>query len=440
MDHAASLEKSSKTAAPLSPDAGRESCYVAPTSGESMLGAPLSSRRSWAVLTASLALAASLGACSGGNGGSNSNGGSATTDTSTDSGGGGAGGMGGTGGESPLDDRGFFEQKVLPGLLNECGACHKLGGPADEPFLAEPDPYVSITSWPAIVKKDATESILIVHPGEDSHGAGQAPKMSDALKEVTLEWLKREAKNLPDAMGNLVYSVKPFKPILGGAFNNVYLDAIDPSLQFASISFSCRELTPTMLQIKDLQVHPVEGQTIHIVHPLFTVYPPKSEPDPDPVDSFSGVDQTFSLDSPSQTLGTGEIILTNWKKDSYLGIAFELIANEGGGGVATSCTHLTEFQQQVVPQMKYCADTCHGGPNQQATATMDLSKLLDDPPTDACAQVRARITPGDPEMSRIIIVTDPTQQAVHMYKFMGNKNKYTVFKTAVSPWINLEAQ
>ena len=56
------------------------------------------------------------------------------------------------------------------------------------------------------------------------------------------------------------------------------------------------------------------------------------------------------------------------------------------------------------------------------------------------AQVRSRITPGDPEMSRILQVTDPTQQAVHMYKFMGNKNKYQAFKTAVSPWILLEAQ
>ena len=404
-----------------------------------MLAASFSSRRSWAVLTAPLVLAALLGACSQNNGGSGGGGSQTTTDT----GGGGmtaTGGSGGSGGMAALDNRGYFETYVLPGLQEECGACHKLGGPADEPFLADPDPYVSITSWPAIVQKDPTKSLLLTHPGEPSHGGGQAPPMSEKLKTPTLDWLKREAKDLPDAAGNLVYSVKPFKPILGGAFNNVYLDAISPTLQFASISFSARELSDTMLQIKDLQVHPVEGQNIHIVHPLFTVYAPKSNPDPDPIDSFSGVDESFSLDSPDLTLGTGELILTNWKKDSYLGIAFELIANEGGGGQATSCTHLTEFQQQVVPQIKYCADTCHGGPNVQATATMDLSKLMDDPPTDACAQVRARITPGDPEMSRIVIVTDPTQQAVHMYKFQGNKNKYQAFKDAVSPWINLEAQ
>ncbi len=439
MDHAAYLEKSSENARKSTGDLGRDSCYVGPAPGRNMLAPPsLHSRSSWLVLAVPIALSALLGACSGGNGGS---GGSAGTVTTTETGGsGGTGGGGGTGGEAPLDARGFFEQKVLPGLKSDCGACHELGGPADEPFLAEPDPYVSITSWPAIVVKDATKSILIVHPGEGNHGGGQAPPLKDELKALCLEWLKMEAKNLPDATGNLVYSVKPFKPILGGAFNTVYLDAIDPSLQYASISFNARELTDTLLQLKDLQVHPIEGQSIHIVHPLFTVYAPKSEPDPDPVDSFSGTDQTFTLDTPDLSLGTGELVLSNWKKDSYLGIAFELIENEGGGGPATSCLHITEFKEQVVPQLKYCADTCHGGANIQANATMDLSKLDADPPTDACAQVRSRITPGDPEMSRILQVTDPTQQAVHMYKFMGNKNKYQAFKTAVSPWILLEAQ
>ena len=98
------------------------------------------------------------------------------------------------------------------------------------------------------------------------------------------------------------------------------------------------------------------------------------------------------------------------------------------------------FKDLVVPQMQYCADTCHGGANMVANATMDLSELDAAIPEAACAQVRARITPGDPDSSRIILVTDPTQQAVHMYKFMGNKNKHMAFKEAVSPWIISEAQ
>ena len=60
-------------------------------------------------------------------------------------------------------------------------------------------------------------------------------------------------------------------------------------------------------------------------------------------------------------------------------------------------------------------------------------------PVDAaCAQVRARIHPGDPETSDILIVTDPSKQVAHGYKFAGNKSKYSAFKAAVSPWINAE--
>jgi hypothetical protein len=325
-----------------------------------------------------------------------------------------------------------------------CDACHSLGGPADLPFMGNamgtPAPYDAITTWPGIVVKDPKKSILVVHPAMESHGGGQAPTISDGLKSKALEWLDMEAKNLPDAQGAFVYQVTPFKPILGGALNTVYLDEIDPSLQFASISFNAKELDPDLLQLKNLEVHAVEGQDIHIIHPLFTVYPQKAEASPDPIDSFSGTDQSFTLDSVDVSLATGELVLTNWQKDAYLGIAFELIKNEGGGGAATDCKDVTLFQSAVVPQMQYCKDNCHGGKNLQANATMDLSGLNDNPPAAACGQVRARITPGDPANSKIIIVTDPTQQAVHMYKFMGNKNQYMVFKDAVTPWINSEAQ
>lgn len=394
-----------------------------------------------AALAVTLLTGASLGAaaCSG-NGGGGSSGSTTTTTTSGTGGSGGSSSSSGGGGSvAPETVREFFEQMVFPGLDSECGPCHGLSGSSDRPFLADPDPYVSITSWPGIVLKDASKSILIVHPNEPSHGAGQAPPLSEALRAPTLEWLEMEAKNLPEATGDLVYSVKPFKPILGGALNTIYLDAIDPTLQYASISFIAKELDDSLLQLKNLEVYPVEGQSIHIVHPLFTVYPKDSTPQPDPVDSFSGTDQTFSQDSLDLSLGTGEIVLTNWQKDAYLGIAFELIVNEGGGGPVVDCNDPTMFADVVAPAMQYCADTCHGGPNEQAKATMDLSTIQSDPST-ACAQVRARITPGEPESSRILIVTDPTQQAVHMYKFMGNKNKYQAFKTAVSPWILLEAQ
>lgn len=448
MDPTAMTEKFSETADGRDHIAGREPCMRAGRTRVTMHQPSLSSsplRAAFAVVP--LVAAALLGACSNSNGGSGGKGGSAGSAGEAGAGAGDSGGTGGTGGSAPQTARDFFQQVVYPAMTmspDGCDGCHSLGGAADLPFLGnpkgEPSPYDAISTWPGIVVKDPNKSVLVVHASQESHGKGQAPIISESLKQKCLEWLAMEAKNLPDAKGNLVYSVKPFKPILFGALNTIYLDSIDPSLANASISFNARELDTNLLQLKNLEVHPVEGQSIHVVHPLFTVYPQQGDPMPDPVDSFSGVDQTFTLDNPVVELGTGELILTDWQKDAYLGIAFEDIKNTSGGGPATGCTDVKDFKSMVVPQMQYCADNCHGGKDEQAHATMDLSMLDADPPTDACAQVRARITPGDPATSKILIVTDPTQQAVHKYKFMGNTVKYQAFKDAVSPWIKSEAQ
>lgn len=452
MDHATVAEKFSESAVSHAPPPGREPCIAARGASSNMQHPSPSSSKSWVLLAAPLALSALFGASAC----SNNKGGGTTGGHSSTGGSGGTGGTGGadttstgtdTGGSVPATPKDFFLQVVYPALTttpDSCDGCHNLGGAADMPFLGnpkgEPTAYDAITTWPGVIVKDPAKSILVVHSSQESHGKGQAPIISDSLKQKCLEWLAMEAKNLPDGKSKLVYSVKPFKPILGGAFNTVYLDEIDPSLTNASISFNARELDTNLLQIKNLEVHPVEGQAIHIVHPLFTVYPQKGDPQPDPVDSFSGVDQTFTLDSTDVELATGELILTDWQKDAYIGIAFEDIKNEGGGGPAVGCKDVKMFQEKVVPQMQVCADMCHGGTDPQAQATQDLSKLNAMPPDEACAQVRVRITPGDPAMSKILIVTDPTQQAVHKYKFMGSKSKYQAFKDAVSPWILSEAQ
>lgn len=367
--------------------------------------------------------------------------GSGGTGAGTGNGAGGesADGGGGSGAGGPLSAKEMF-LAIEAQMLDECGGCHDTSGISDAPFLAEPDRYASITTWPGIVTKDLSKSILIPHSKADEHGYGDAPSISPDLEPKVQAWLEEESKNLPEPTGPLVAQTTPFKPILGGALNTIYLDEIDPSLEYASISFYAKELSPTLLQLKNLEVHPIEGQAIHIIHPLFVVYPEKAEAEPDPIDSFSGVDQVFTLDQPDLALGTGELILTNWQKDAYLGMAFESIVNEGTGGPLAGCNDVTTFQTEVVPQMTYCANTCHGGANAQANATMDLSELMAMPPDAACAQVRARITPGDPESSQILKVTNPQEQIVHMYKFMGNKTKYQAFKDAVTPWILSEGQ
>lgn len=396
----------------------------------------LSTLTSWLVVVAPLSAAVISGCTVIGGAGMTTGG--TTGDVATGSGG--AGGGTGAGGSAPIGATGrdVFET-FQADILGECGACHKLSGVADAPFLALPDVYSSISTWPGVITTSPLSSILLTHPGTVSHGAGMAPDMSKGLRAKVLSWLEKEALAIPKPTESTKPYITPFKPLLKGAFNTVYLDPLGKSLESASISFNAQELgnPPSMLMLTHVEVHPVADTTIHLVHPIFSVYPVGGGQEPDPVDSFSSVDQKLGLtDDPS--LGTGTIVLTNWQKDAHIGLAFELAEVTGEGTPLAMCTKLPEFEASVIPQLKYCADTCHSGMQAKPTAAMNLSKLAMMPADEVCAQVLARIHPGDPETSDILVVTDPSKQVAHGYKFAGNKSKYSAFKAAVTPWINSE--
>src|SRR5262249_6739375 len=151
----------------------------------------------------------------------------------------------------------------------ECGACHKLGGLSEAPFLAEPDVYGSITSWPGIIVPTPSESIILTHPADPQHGHGMAPDMSKGLRAKVLVWLTKEAADIPKPKDANKPYITPFKPLLKGAFNTVYLDPLGQTLTSSSISFQAQELgdPPTMLVLSHVDAHPVADTTLHIVHP-----------------------------------------------------------------------------------------------------------------------------------------------------------------------------
>ncbi len=363
--------------------------------------------------------------------------GSTSGDMSTGAGGGSSGGAGG-GAPAGVTGRAIFEA-FQADVIGECGACHKLSGIADAPFLALPDVYSSITTWPGIITRTPSSSLVLTHPGTVTHGGGMAPDMSPGLRVKVLAWLTKEALDIPKPSESSKPYITPFKPLLKGAFNTVYLDPLGKSLESSSISFNAVELgtPPSMLMLTRVEVHPVAETTIHLVHPIFSVYPDGGGEAPDPIDSLANVDQTMGLnDDPS--LGTGTVILTNWQKDARLGLAFETAEVAGEGTPLDTCKSISKFVSDIVPQLQYCATNCHAGKEAKPTAAMNLSKLGSMPPDEACAQVRARIHPGDPDTSDILVVTDPSKQIAHGYKFAGNKSKYSAFKAAVSPWINSE--
>lgn len=354
-----------------------------------------------------------------------------------DTGGGGSGGEGGqnVGG----DPRAVFNETVLPGLMTECGACHQLQGAADAPFLAAPDPYVAITSYPGIVIPTISSSLLLTRPSDPAHGGGQAPNLSDELRAKATAWLDLEAALIPKPE-DIGFVITPFKPKLQGAFNTIYLDELGQEFANVSITFSATELgaPPSMLLIENLEVHPVSEMQLHLVHPLFTAYPSDTVAIPDPSDSFSLIDEVFSLDGTIQ-LGTGTLIHTQWAKDSYLSLAFEDMFLVGDFFPPTDCVALDEFSESVAPALQVCATNCHGGNNPQAQGAMDLESLGADDAL-ACRQVRARIKPGNADTSQIVIVTNPLDPSAHLFKFLGSSSNYNTFKETVTPWIEAEGQ
>jgi hypothetical protein len=398
-----------------------------------------STSRSWLLLAAPLGAVAVFSCTVVSGAGMTTGGTSGDQSTSTGVGGGGTG----AGGSLPQGATGKeIFASFQADILGECGACHKLGGVADAPFLALPDVYSSIVTWPGIITLTPTSSILLTHPGAASHGAGMAPDMSKSLRAKVLPWLQKEALDIPKPTETTKPYITPFKPLLKGAFNTVYLDPLGKTLESASISFNAIELgsPPSMLLLKNVEVHPVADTTIHLVHPIFSVYPAGGGEEPDPIDSLSNVDQTMDLNDDPM-LGTGTVILTNWQKDGRIGLAFETAEVTGVGTPLDGCKDDASkalFAKDVIPQLQYCADTCHAGKQAKPTAAMSLENLMMMPVDEVCARVRARIHPGDPDTSDILVVTDPSKQVAHGYKFAGNKGNYSAFKTAVSPWINSE--
>lgn len=361
----------------------------------------------------------------------------------------GGGGTSGTTTSTPsLDEARQLFDGLVGDLMSACGGCHDAGGFADTPFLREPR-YESITSWPGVITKDPSESLFLSYSVSGGGHSGTNLD-SDALKDTLLPkiqaWLAEEAKGIaetpPEQKGK---SVDPFAPILG--FNAVYLDSIDEAFTGMAITFTANELTPSSLELTNVEVHTTAKMGIHMVHPLFSVYPKGGDPDPDPADSFSNVDQYIDY-GKSDALGPGTLILTNWVQGGKLQISFEnietystMVGMDGGdGGLGGGCVALDSFTTNAKDSFDQCLG-CHGGNNGQATAAVDMQGLVNDADVaNACAQILNRVSTANPPQSQIFITTDPGGNAAHPYKFNQNQGAFDGFKNAVSVWITAEQQ
>lgn len=329
-------------------------------------------------------------------------------------------------------------------LVGACGSCHQAGGIADTPFLAGPDVYKSILSWPGIVTKDYTQSSLLTHAVVGGGHSGtnlDSDDLRDSLLPKVTAWLQEEAKGIVEGTQEVGPSIEPFTPIIG--FNAVYLDSLGDAYKGMAVTFNADELTSTTLILDQLEVHATVEMGVHMVHPLFVVYPKGIEADPDPTDSFSNVDQYFDVGEAGE-LGPGAVILTNWRDAAKLSVAFEVLepysslaGGDGGPGSGGGCKDIDSFTANAQGAFQGNCFNCHGGGNAAAKGAVDMSALQSDPAA-ACGQIRNRVSPNDPPNSQIFLTTDPGMNAAHPFKFGGDGNAFNQFKSQVSVWVNAE--
>jgi hypothetical protein len=202
--------------------------------------------------------------------------------------------------------------------------------------------------------------------------------------------------------------IKPFVPVMGA--NSVDLSVLDPTLAGMTITFTAQLVGTSTLELTQIMVNPTASSGIHIAHPLFVTWDAQYNPTPDPVDSFSNVDETVPA-GQSQPLGPGQVFLQGWASGDMLNLVFTTIEAKmgtlGDGGVLNGCKNVGSITMNAVPQLQNAQTSagntcvgCHGGGNTNATQAFSLQGLTSNP-SMACVSVRGEVTPTAAAMSNL---------------------------------------
>jgi hypothetical protein len=343
--------------------------------------------------------------------------------------GGGAGGAGGSGGTGS-DPKAIFESTVQPILDAACHACHTAGGAGPGFLVPSPDEYSAVKSWPGLLGPTPAQSKLY------TKGQHEGPALTPEEATTVAAWINAEAaanQMMPDA-GMPAPAIAPFMPTMGA--NTIDLSPLGPTLTGAQLRFSA-SMGASGLSLSMLQLVAPTMTGVHAVHPLFTVYPATGDPQPDPADSFQGMDMTVAA-GQTQTVGPGFLLLTNYQSGMLISVAFDTFAPATGGGTPSGgCKNVGNFTNDAKAPLQANCTSCHGGANASAVAAVDMTRVGDATAAGqaaACAQVRNRTTPATPAMSDIFIQTAPNSATGHPFRF-ASTTASNAFQQAVTPWI-----
>lgn len=362
------------------------------------------------ILIAMLASAGCLGSALDGNGDGGDNG----------------GGPGGVVDMAP-DVVGTFYSNVAPILKPACGGCHGVAGTSAPAFMLDtPDMLKNLLQYPGIIGTTPQTSRLYMK------GQHEGPAFTPDQAPVVSDWITFYNSNKPMTDGGTSKpTIAPFTPSLTMP-NSIDLAALDPMLTGVKITFTAK-MVGTSIELDNLTLAASASTGVHVSHPLFVTWDQNLEPTPDPVDSFSNLDETVYA-GQSAPLGPGTLILPNFATGSLLNVVFTLIEPKAGGtdgGTTTGCKALTMFVQNVKPLLASgtCSTNCHVGGAPVAGLKFDTT-----PDSALCQVALTEINTTTPSLSLLLQKPDPNNNNGHQTKI----NPFTAYQTAVTNWINAE--
>jgi len=227
-------------------------------------------------------------------------------------------------------------------------------------------------------------------------------------------------------------TISPFTPSMT-ATNSIDLAALDSTISGVKVTFTAQMLG-TSIQLSNIKVTTPASTGVHVVHPVFVIWDQNLTPTPDPVDSFSNLDETVFSGS-SSPLGPGTLVMPNFAAGDLISVAFATVeAKSGGtdGGTTTGCKNLAMFVSNVKPLLaaNNCSSQCHVGASPTAGLKWDTT-----PDAALCVVALTEINTTTPASSPLLQQPDPAQGGNgHPVKV----NPFTNFQTAVTAWINAE--
>jgi cytochrome c5 len=338
--------------------------------------------------------------------------------------------------EARVAARAAFDLEVSPVLSAVCTACHQAAGPGQGFLTPNPDAYTTVLNWPGIIDLERpTRSRLL------TRGPHAGPGLTETQHDTVLRWIELEVA----ARGRVVEQdpeTPSFAPILGD--NSVDLSPL--GLAGATLNFRA-ELLAAGLYVSSIQVT-AGASGARLVHPLFVVWK-AGVPQPDPVDSFAGLDLSIQPGGTA-TLGSGTLVLVSFAAGDQLSVTFQsaeptvaqqpdggVVGPVDGGGLGGGCRSIEAFTQYAQPQLAQACANCHSGGNGSATNAFDMTRISDLTPEGqaaACGQALSRVNRDDPSASSLFTTTAPGGGG-HPFRFNGNAGLYDQFRSQILLWI-----